>query len=76
MGFSGQEYWSGVPCPFPGHLPDPGVEPVSPVTPSLQADYLLLSHQGIPVLGGRGCHVERVTRGSLSEEVAFEQELE
>ena len=52
------------------------MEPVSPATPALQADYLLLSHQGIPVLGGRGCHVERVTRASLSEKVAFEQELE
>ena len=33
MGFSRQEYWSGLPC-FPpgvqGHLPDPGIEPVSP----------------------------------------------
>ena len=37
MGFSGQEYWSGVPCPPPGDLPHPGVEPRSPV---LQADSL------------------------------------
>ena len=27
MGFSRQEYWSGFPCPSPGHLPDPGIEP-------------------------------------------------
>ena len=26
MGFSGQEYWSGLPCPSPGDLPDPGIE--------------------------------------------------
>ena len=26
----GQEYWSGMPCPPPGHLPDPGIEPGSP----------------------------------------------
>ena len=26
MGFSRQEYWSGWPCPPPGHLPDPGME--------------------------------------------------
>ena len=38
MGFSRQEYWSGVPLPSPGHLPDPGVEPRSP---ALQADSLL-----------------------------------
>ena len=29
-GFSGQEYWSGLPCPFPGDLPNPGIEPRSP----------------------------------------------
>ena len=30
MGFSRQEYWSGVPLPSPGDLPDPGIEPRSP----------------------------------------------
>ena len=30
MGFSSQEYWSGLPFPFPGDLPDPGIEPESP----------------------------------------------
>ena len=29
MGFSRQEYWSGLPCPSPGNLPDPGIELVS-----------------------------------------------
>ena len=29
VGFSKQEYWSGLPCPSPGDLPDPGLEPVS-----------------------------------------------
>ena len=37
MGFPKQEYWSGLPFPFPGDLPDPGIEPVSPV---LQANFL------------------------------------
>ena len=37
MGFSRQEYWSGVPFPSPGDLPDPGIEPPSP---ALQADTL------------------------------------
>ena len=37
MGFSRQEYWSGLPFPPPGDLPDPGTEPRSPV---LQADTL------------------------------------
>ena len=30
MGFSRQEYWSGLPCPSAGDLPDPVIEPVSP----------------------------------------------
>ena len=30
MGFSRQEYWNGWPFPFPGDLPDPGIEPMSP----------------------------------------------
>ena len=30
LGFSKQEYWSGLPFPSPGDLPDPGIEPVSP----------------------------------------------
>ena len=37
MGFSRQEYWSGLPFPFPGDLPDPGIEPRSP---ALQVDAL------------------------------------
>ena len=37
MGFSRQEYWSGLPFPSPGDLPNPGIEPRSP---ALQADYL------------------------------------
>ena len=35
MGFSRQEYWSGLPFPSPGDLPDPGIKPRSP---TLQAD--------------------------------------
>ena len=37
MGFSRQEHWSGLPCPPPGDLPNPGIEPRSP---TLQADSL------------------------------------
>ena len=37
MGFSRQEYWSGLPFPSPGDLPNPGIEPRSP---ALQADAL------------------------------------
>ena len=34
MGFPRQEYWSGLPCPPPGDLPDPGIEPMSPASPA------------------------------------------
>jgi len=37
MGFSRQEYWSGLLFPSPGNLPDPGIEPGSP---ALQVDFL------------------------------------
>ena len=42
MGFPRQEYWSGLPFPSPGDLPDPGMEPTSPVAPALQANSLPL----------------------------------
>ena len=40
MGFSRQEYWTGLPCPPPGNLPDLGTEPVASGTPALQEDSL------------------------------------
>ena len=43
MRFSRQEYWSGLPFPSPGDLPNPGIEPGSP---ALQADSLLTELQG------------------------------
>ena len=45
MGFSRQEYWSGVPFPSPGDLPDPGI---GPRPPALQADALLSEPPGKP----------------------------
>ena len=42
---SRQEYWSGLPCPLPGDLPHPGIEPSFP---ALQVDWLPLSHQASP----------------------------
>ena len=46
MEFSRQEYWSGWPLPSPDDLPDPGIEPMSPVSLALQADSLPLGHCG------------------------------
>ena len=43
MGFSRQEYWSGLPLPSPGDLPGPGIKPASSVSPELQGDSLPLT---------------------------------
>ena len=45
MGFSRQEYWSGLPSPPPGDFPNPGMEPMSP---ALQVDSLLSEPPGEP----------------------------
>ena len=45
MGFSRQEYWSGLPFPTPGDLPDPGIKTVSS---ALKVDSLSISHLGSP----------------------------
>ena len=50
MAFSRQEYWSMLPCPPPGDLPDPEIKPISPVSPAFQADSLPLSHWESPAL--------------------------
>ena len=40
MGFSRKEYWRGLPFPFPGDLPDPVIEPASPVSSTLAGGFL------------------------------------
>ena len=50
-GFSRQEYWSGLPCPLPGDLPNPGIEPRSP---ELQEDGLQTEPPGKPKNTGVG----------------------
>ena len=45
MGFSRQEYWSGLPFPSPGDLPNPGIKPGSP---ALEADALTSEPPGKP----------------------------
>ena len=46
--FSRLEYWSGLPFPTPGNLPDPGIKPASLVFLHWQADSLPLNHPGSP----------------------------
>ena len=50
MGFSRQEYWSGLPFPTPGDLPDPGIEPASPVSPTLAGGFFTTVPPGKPCL--------------------------
>ena len=48
MGFSRQEYWSGLPCPPPGVLADSGIEPVSPESPELAGEFFTTGSPGKP----------------------------
>ena len=55
MEFPQQEYWSGLPLPSPGDIPDPGIKSVSPVSPALAGGSLPLCHlrsQRVCVLNG------------------------
>ena len=65
MGFSRQEYWSGLLFPSPGDLPDPGIEPTSP---ALQADALTSEPPGKPKKKrGRGGGEEGIERELLED---------
>ena len=46
MGFSRQKYWSGLPFPPPGDLPNPGIEPVSLASPALAGGFFTTSATG------------------------------
>ena len=54
MVFSRQEYWSGLPCPSPGDLPDPGIEPMSP---ALAGRFLTTGPPCMPNQTGGGGHL-------------------
>ena len=43
MGFSKQEYWSGLPFPPPGDLPNPGIQPASLISPALAGGFFTTS---------------------------------
>ena len=49
VGFSRQEYWSGLPFLFPGDLPDPGIKPMSPVSPAMAGRYFTTEPPGKPL---------------------------
>ena len=58
MGFLKQVYWRGFPGPAPEDLPDPGIEPASPVAPEFQADSLPLSHRKPPNITVENCRIQ------------------
>ena len=51
MEFSRQEYWSGLPFPTPGDLPNPGIEQTSPVAPALAGRFFTTAPPGKSDLG-------------------------
>jgi len=59
MGFYRQEYWSGLPLPPLGDLPEPRIKPVSPAAPEFQVYSLPLSHQGSPLFLYRGLKMQK-----------------
>ena len=53
VGFFRQEYWSGLPFPSPGDLPDPGIELMSLVSPALPGGFFTTAPPGKPILWGQ-----------------------
>ena len=66
MGFSRQEHWSGLPCPPPGDLPDPGIEPTSLAYLALAGGFLTTEPPGKPVAYVRGSQGSQRRLGSSS----------
>ena len=62
MGFSRQEYWSGLPCPPPGDLPDPGIEPMSLTSPALAGRFFTTSTTSVQSLSRVRPHQPQHTR--------------
>ena len=48
MGFSRQEYWSGLPCSPPGDFPNPGIKSLSPESPALTGRFFTTEPTGVP----------------------------
>ena len=71
MGFPRQEYWSGLPFPPPGVLPDPGIKPTFPMSPVLQVDSLSTEPSGKPI-----CKTPRRSNQSILKEISPRCSLE
>ena len=64
MGFSRQEYWSGLPCPSPGDLPDPGIKPMSLMSPALAGGFFTTSATWEASILGHASHFICLTLGT------------
>ena len=53
-----QEYWSGLPCPPPGDLHDPGMEPISPMSHALAGEFFMAEPPGKPKVNYRRCQMK------------------
>ena len=62
-GFSRQEYWNGLPCPYPGDLPDSGIKPMSLVSPALAGRFFTLAQLGKPLI----CSLLRSNEDTLAD---------
>ena len=72
MGFSRQEYWSGLSGPPPGHLPNTGIKPGSP---ALQVDSFPLSHLGSPYQEEGTLQVTEKRVGDLDPPLFYSEDL-
>ena len=71
MEFSRQEHWNRLPFPSPGDLPNPGIEPVSPMSPALAGEFFTTEPPGKPIMYMYMCthintHTQSPSEGSVS----------
>ena len=67
VGFSRQDYWSGLSCPHPGDLPHPGIEPMSLTSPVLAGEYSVKMHMPISRRGKSTESIIGVAHGWMEE---------
>ena len=71
MEFSRQEYWSGLPCPTPGDLPDPGIKPMSLASPALVGGFFTTALPGKPLSPLGNWQKNRVCSENFTLELPF-----
>ena len=74
MEFSRQEYWSGLPFPLPGDLPDPGIRPMSHLSPALAGSFFTTrAPWEVPETGGDCGKLDKTSPGPRALQVMTEQ---